>query len=39
MAYATQSDLESRYGAEEVLQLADRDGNGTEVGAGNTAKG
>lgn len=28
MTYATQSDLESRYGAEEVLQLADRDGDG-----------
>ncbi|MDA8254180.1 MAG: DUF1320 family protein [Betaproteobacteria bacterium] len=28
MTYATQADLESRYGAEEVLQLADRDGDG-----------
>lgn len=27
MAYATQSDMESRFGAEEVLQLADRDGD------------
>lgn len=28
MSYATQADLEARYGAEEVLQLADRNGDG-----------
>ncbi len=28
MTYATQADLETRYGALEVLQLADRDGSG-----------
>ena len=28
MSYATQADLEARFGASEVLQLADRDGNG-----------
>lgn len=27
-AYCTQADLETRYGADEVLQLADRDGDG-----------
>lgn len=27
MAYATQSDMERRFGADEVLQLADRDGD------------
>lgn len=28
MTYATQADLEARFGAEEVLQLADRNGDG-----------
>ena len=28
MTYATQADLEARFGAEEILQLADRDGSG-----------
>lgn len=28
MPYATQADLEARYGAAEILQLADRDGDG-----------
>lgn len=28
MAYATRADLERRFGAAEVLQLADRDGDG-----------
>lgn len=28
MTYATQADLEARYGAEEVLQLADRNRDG-----------
>lgn len=28
MGYATQADLEARYGAEEVLQLADRNRDG-----------
>jgi len=28
VTYATQADLEARYGAEEVLQLADRNGDG-----------
>ncbi len=28
MSYATQVDLETRYGATEILQLADRDGSG-----------
>jgi phage gp36-like protein len=29
MAYATQADLETRYGADAVLTAADRDGDGT----------
>lgn len=28
MTYAIKSDLETRFGAEEILQLADRDGSG-----------
>lgn len=28
MSYTTQADLEARFGASEILQLADRDGNG-----------
>ncbi len=28
MTYATQADLETRFGADEVLQLVDRDGDG-----------
>jgi phage gp36-like protein len=38
MAYSQQSDLETRFGAAELLQLADRDGNGTaESGVISTA--
>jgi len=29
MTYATQADLETRFGAAEILQLADRDGDGS----------
>lgn len=29
MTYAIKSDLETRFGADEILQLADRDGSGT----------
>lgn len=28
MGYATQADLEARYGAQEILQLSDRDNSG-----------
>jgi len=28
MSYATQANLEDRFGAEEILQLSDRDGDG-----------
>lgn len=41
MTYATQSDLETRFGAAEILQLADRDGSGavdTGVVAGALAE-
>lgn len=40
MTYATQADLEARFGPEELLKLADRDGDGaadaTVVGAALT---
>lgn len=38
MPYITQADLETRYGAAEVLQLADRDGDGShDAGVIDTA--